>query len=99
MVRHNQLWRDHLLAIAVREHHKSPYGISQLMVVHHPEDRQCRQVLDGYRRLLRDGDDTLLEMPLDRLVDCWSPLVDDERHQEWLAAFRLRYLELDKSGA
>lgn len=93
-VEHNQLWRDHLLAVAVRHQAGSPYATSRLLVVHHPEDRRCVQVCAGYRALLRDGDDTVSSIALDRLVDAWSPLVEPSARAVWLEPFRARYLEL-----
>ena len=52
--RHNQLWRDHLLAWAMLRHPDSRYAEGRLTVVYHPGDRHCRNVIEGYRRLLRD---------------------------------------------
>ncbi len=40
---HNQLWRDHLLAVALRCHPRSRYDTTRLMVVRHPEDVECAQ--------------------------------------------------------
>ena len=97
-VEHNQLWRDHLLAVAVRHQTGSPYATSRLLVVHHPEDRRCVQVYAGYRALLCDGDDTVSSIALDRLVDGWSPIVEQLARTEWLEPFRTRYLDLELSA-
>lgn len=96
-ISHNQLWRDHLLAIALRNHPRSHFAVSRLMVVYHPDDHDCGRVLSGYRRLLREGDDSLLEMPLDRLVGAWKKVVGNQ-HSEWLNAVSMRYLELERSN-
>ena len=97
LIAHNQLWRDHLLAVALSAHPRSPYNVARLMLVHHPADRDCVRILEGYRQLLRDDDDSLLDMPLDRLIELWSPLVESASEQTWLSDLRLRYLDLDKS--
>lgn len=97
-VEHNQLWRDHLLAVAIRHQAGSRYATSRLLVVHHPEDRRCVQVCAGYLALLRDGDDTVRSIALDRLVDTWSPIVKQPARTAWLQPFRTRYLELELSG-
>ena len=95
-ISHNQLWRDHLLAVALRNHPRSPYSVARLMLVRHPDDHDCAHVLGGYQRLLRVGDDTLLDMSLDRLVGAWQEVADDQC-RDWLNAFRLRYLDLERS--
>lgn len=95
-VMHNQLWRDHLLAVALRKHRDSKYGHGRLMLVRHPGDVECARIVDGYRSLLKPGDDTFIDMPLDRIVDGWSKVIGAE-HRAWLDAFRLRYLDLHRS--
>ncbi len=40
-VEYNQLWRDHLLAVALRFHPKSKYDRTRLMLVYHSEDTNC----------------------------------------------------------
>lgn len=97
-VEHNQLRRDHLLAVAIRHQARSPYATSRLLVVHHPEDRRCVQVYAGYRALLCDGDDTVSSSALDRLVDAWSPIVEPPARTVWLEAFRARYVDLESSA-
>jgi hypothetical protein len=95
---HNQLWRDHLLAVAMRHHARSQYATTRLLVIHHPKDRECARVYAAYRALLCDGDDTLSCMPLDRIVDSWSGKVDKPARSAWLGGFRTRYLDLALSG-
>jgi len=97
-VEHNQLWRDHLLAVAVRHRSGSPYTTSRLLVVHHPEDGRCVQVYAGYRALLCDGDNTLSIIALDQLVDAWSRVVEQPARTAWLESFRTRYLDLALSA-
>jgi hypothetical protein len=67
------------------------------MLVRHPGDRDCAAVVRGYRKLLREDDDTFIDMPLDKLIGIWqrAPLADEWR--QWLARFHLRYLDLDAS--
>lgn len=96
-VEHNQLWRDHLLAVAMAQRPGSPYAAGRFMLVRHPEDAECAMTTAGYRSLLKDGDDTFLDMPLDQLVSIWQAAAIGPAWQQWLAGFRLRYLDLQHS--
>lgn len=95
--RWNQLWRDHLLAIAVRDHARSPYADARLLVVHHPTDTACVAALAGYRALLRPNDDSLVALPLDQLLDAWAGAPNPPEVRRWLDDFRVRYLDLWRS--
>jgi hypothetical protein len=96
-VRHNQLWRDHLLAIALRDHPTSNCASARFILVRHPLDRDCAETVAGYRRLLNADDSTFVDPPLDSLVDAVGESVRDERGRRWVAEFRLRYLDLRAS--
>jgi hypothetical protein len=96
-IQHNQLWRDHLLAVAMRHQPDSRYAIVRLMLVRHPEDHGCAQVVGGYRLLLRHDDGSLIDMPLDCLVDAWTAVIADGPQRSWIGEFRTRYLELARS--
>jgi hypothetical protein len=98
-IKHNQLWRDHLLVVALSHQEKSPYTKTRLMLVRHPEDRECANVLAGYGKLLRDKDDSLIDMPLDSLIDTWRSVIGEGPEREWIQAFRVRYLELESSAS
>lgn len=97
---HNQLWRDHLLAVAMLDQQESRFDHGRLMLVRHPDDSHCLSVVQEYQGLLKDDDDTFIDMPLDRLVKIWGDLSFADDLREWLAQFRLRYLSLaaSKSG-
>ena len=97
-IAHNQLWQDHLLAVAMRYHSQSQYAKVGLMVVHHPADPECARVIEGYRRLLREDDDTVLDWPLDRLHATWTAALGASQYSDWLREFGIRYLELDRSA-
>ncbi|HKO95112.1 MAG TPA: hypothetical protein VJU61_28350 [Polyangiaceae bacterium] len=97
-IAHNQLWRNHLLAVALRDRPQSHYATSRLLVVHHPGDHECVRVCAGYRALLCDGDDTMSALSLDRIIDAWSSLTQDPAHTAWLQAFQIRYLDLKRSA-
>lgn len=86
---HNQLWRDHLLAVALRDHPGSSFGEGQLVLVRHPGDGDCGRVVAGYEELLVPGDETFVDWPLDRLLAVWEGSAPDEGG--WLGAFRERY--------
>ena len=66
-INHNQLWRNHLLVVAMS--HQSPYTCGFLMLVRHPEDEQCTKVVDNYTGLLKSDDKSFLDYPLDKLTD------------------------------
>jgi hypothetical protein len=97
--RFNQLWRNHLLAVAYKG--ASPLGFStgRLMLVYHPADTEMEATLQAYRALLKPEDATFLALPLDRLVEKWRRSDLSEKEARWLADFRLRYLDLSASQA
>ena len=91
-MRHNQLWRDHLLAWAILRHPDSRYTEGRLTVVYHPGDRRGRNVIRGYRGLLRD-EATFSAFDLATVVAAWKLLAG-----EWLSRrFEQRYLMLESS--
>jgi hypothetical protein len=96
-IAHNQLWRDHLLAIALRDHGSRPYQHGALMLLRHPDDKVCSRVVRNYSDLLLEGDQTFLDVPLDRLVAVWQAEQANEAAREWLPAFRQRYVSLAES--
>ncbi len=105
-ISHNQLWRDHLLAVALRHHPKpslhpkSPYACGFLMLVRHPEDEQCAQTINAYKKLLKQPiDKSFLDYPLDKLVAKMDSCVKDTDTtlKDWLAEFRGRYLDIHLS--
>jgi hypothetical protein len=59
-VDHNQLWRDHLLAIAMRDHSTKRYEHGAVMLVRHPLDNSGAAIARGYRQLLGEGDTSSL---------------------------------------
>ena len=89
--RHNQLWRDHLLAWAMLRHPDSRYAEGRLTVVYHPGDHHCRNVIGGYRELLHD-ETTFSAFDLATVVAVWKPLAG-----KWLSRFEQRYLTLESS--
>jgi hypothetical protein len=97
-IHHNQLWRDHLLAIALRDHARSPYAAGALMLVRHPGDASCTRIAEGYRSLLRPADQTFIDMPLDRLVGYFRDALNHPDEREWLSRFETRYLDLAQSA-
>jgi hypothetical protein len=88
-IAHNQLWRDHLLAIALRDHPRSPFAEGQLWLVRHPGDSACSRITAGYQALLTDHDRTFADWPLDRLLHAWTAAAPEAT--PWLRAFRERY--------
>ena len=90
-IRHNQLWRNHLLAWSMLRHPSPAYRSGHLSVVFHPEDHRCRDVIDRYRTLLR-SQATFSAFDLSQVVSAWQPFAG-----EWLQTFARRYLQLNAS--
>jgi hypothetical protein len=95
-IRRNQLWRDHLLAVAILRHPQSPYESGCLMLVRHPLDEQCEGAVNSYRRLLKPDDSTFLDCPLDRLVAVIEECAR-RTHGQWITSFRKRYVSIEGS--
>jgi len=95
--RHNQLWRGHLLAVALLHHPRSRHAAGRFALVRHAGDHECADTVAGYRRLLKPGDDSFLDLPLDHVVSAWERAAPREECRRWLADFRLRYLDLAAS--
>jgi len=94
--KHNQLWRDHLLAVALEQHRSSDYEKCRLMLVRHPEDLECEKITENYQDLLK-GERRFIDMPLDKLIERWQSCSLDETSENWLNVFHRRYLNLNQS--
>lgn len=97
-IRHNQLWRDHLLATALQRKQRDRWAQGRLAVVHHPLDLGCVRTVQAYQALLRDGDDSFRCWTVEHIVAAWERVVASDAEQAWLAQFRVRYLTLAASG-
>ncbi|MFZ4578128.1 MAG: PGN_0703 family putative restriction endonuclease [Myxococcota bacterium] len=93
-IRHNQLWRDHLLAVAHLRQTGAAWEAGRLAVVRHPLDVEGAETVVRYRQLLRPDDNTFLDLTLEQVVEAWGRAVRSEGERAWLQAFRLRYLDL-----
>lgn len=94
----NQLWRNHLLAYAMLQQPGSPYAECRAAVVYHKLDSACETALAGYGKLLTpQGRATLLDWPLDALIQAWEGAAAGPEVRKWLARFRQRYLDLELS--
>jgi hypothetical protein len=96
-IEYNQLWRDHLLAVALRFHPDSIYNRTRLMLVYHPADVYCARNFVNYKNLLRNDDDSIISFSLDQIVDRWMFLANESYHKKWLESFKRRYIDLDLS--
>ena len=96
-VRHNQLWRDHLLAVAMKKQSEAHYVCGFLMLVYHPEDKHCVETKNAYKNLLKPNDNTFLDYPLDKLVGIIKSALQDDSSRRWLTEFNKRYLDLSLS--
>ncbi len=97
-IRHNQLWRDHLLAFAMLHHGASPYAEGRLLLLYHPDDLDCAATVEGYEALLREDDDTFAHLTLKSLIRSWRSSAGGEA-QGWLDDFHRRYVDLTASGS
>jgi len=92
----NQLWRGHLLMVAMLHHPKSPYTRGHFMVVHHQDDDECAKAIAAYVELLKHKgqEKTFLDYPLGRLFGLIDLAAVSKVEQEWNRQFQARYLEL-----
>ncbi|MGH7296203.1 MAG: hypothetical protein ACRELB_14775, partial [Polyangiaceae bacterium] len=97
-VGHNQLFRDHLLAVALAERRRDMYAGGALMLVRHPSDSKCARALRAYAECLRDPG-VVMDRPLDEIVRRWAPLVRGGPEEPWLLAFDRRFVDLSGSAA
>jgi hypothetical protein len=97
-VKINQLWRDHLLGVAMQLHPKSSYKHGHFLVIYHSGDEACSQSVNLYRTLLKPGDRSFQAIKLDELINRWqhSNTLNLE-DKSWLREFSIRYLELSAS--
>lgn len=95
-IEHNQLWRGHLLAVAMANHARSPYAAGRFALVRHPGDTDCAKVVGRYQELLKSEDQTFIDLPLDRLMQEFEQALSADC-ADWLAKFKLRYLDLAAS--
>ncbi len=93
---YNQLWRGHLLATAMTHHPRSPYSAGLFVLVRHPGDAQCAQVVDAYKKLLKPQDHSFVDLTLDSVVDAWERAFP-VRCSDWLDNIKLRYVDLASS--
>ena len=91
---HNQLWREHLLAVAMYTRPGSTYEQVRLMLVHHALDIECEKKYSNYKKLLKDGDDTFFSLSLDQIVARWLSVVKRDDQVNWLKSFEKRYVDL-----
>lgn len=97
-VRHNQLWRDHLLAVAMRYHPRSCYAETGLLLIRHPLDTACAATAATYRTLLGSADVPFIDYSLDQIVDLWMGTSLNAAQANWLGEFHRRYLDLAASA-
>lgn len=95
--RHNQLWRDHLLAIAMLQKEELGYAGGKFMLIYHPDDKRCAAVVTAYKELLKPADETFLAVSLKDVMDKLEPLVVSTDAHLWVSRFRQRYLDLEAS--
>jgi hypothetical protein len=96
VIEHNQLWRGHMLTVAMANHKRSPYEVGRFALVRHPGDTDCAKVVGRYKELLKPEDQTFIDLPLDRLIESFEKALTSDG-KDWLAKFKLRYLDLAES--
>ena len=95
----NQLWRDHMLAVAMQLAPGSSYGPGRFLLVYHPLDVECATALNVYKTLLKPEDRSFIAVPLDILIEKWKQSVNTAAEKQWLTNFSFRYLDLQASEA
>jgi hypothetical protein len=95
-VGHNQLFRDHLLAVALAERDRQTYAGGSLVLVRHPGDTKCARAVATYRECLHDPL-AFVDRPLDGIVRRWAPIVRGTPWESWLSAFERRFVDLRDS--
>jgi len=93
-IEHNQLWRDHLLAVALRDHPGSKYRHGCLALVRHPLDEHCAKVSADYRALLKPGDPSFIDLTIEDVVATMETSLGAARWEPWMRDLRTRYLDL-----
>ena len=97
---YNQLWRNQLLAYAMLDRPSPQFTEGYCAVVFPLGDAACKRAVEAYRRLLLpSGERTLLEWPLEVMVEAWTPALDSEAERRWFDDFQTRYLRLVASEA
>jgi hypothetical protein len=93
----NQLWRDHLLVMAHRDHPTRGHGHGVLVLLRHPADQHCARVAAEYRALLEDSDTTFIDLTLDQAVAHLHSALYPSIGTRWIDEIHRRYLDLDAS--
>lgn len=91
-IKHNQLWRDHLLAESIYKQPDSQFKEYLFLLIRHSGDKDCENAVKGYKKLLKDEDKTFYDFTLDRFISAFDQLEVSEDVQKWLGLFKLRYL-------
>lgn len=93
----NQIWRDHLLAVALLNHPDSYFTAGHFFVIYHWLDPRAIQTMENYQTLLKPEDRTFSQLPLNRLIDLWSQASTRATDIKWLSNFKMRYLNFAES--
>ena len=94
---HNQLWRNHMLGLALAARSAEGYARWSVAVVRHPLDHKCQLAVNTYRRCIKLADNSLIDRPLDAVVDRLRSVVRGTRWSSWLHEFDQRYVDLQDS--
>lgn len=94
---HNQLWRDHLLAVSILKQPDSEFKEFKFLLVSHPQDNDCKSITNNYKNFLRPDYQSFFHIHLDELLIPYDNMKVDDEVNEWFGKFRLRYLDLEKS--
>ncbi|MET8864108.1 hypothetical protein ABZW11_14245 [Nonomuraea sp. NPDC004580] len=87
----NQLLRCHALGAAIAYDRSPGHGPPLMILIHHPDDQAAKDVLDGYRQLLRD-ELLLLSIPLDTLFKAMKDSAAEAEQHRIADELRLRYI-------
>jgi hypothetical protein len=93
----NQLWRSHLLALAMLLHPDSSYESGACLFLYPSHNPHGAEISARYRTILKPGQTTWSDQTLEALVENWAGRAGSSSLQSWLEAFKLRYLDLQAS--
>ena len=88
----NQLWRNLLLAVAVRDRESFAHG--HVVVIAPDDDRDAEEAVTGVGAQMTDPDDALRHITLNELTD---RAAQQTRLAEWAGQFRRRYCEFPEA--
>jgi hypothetical protein len=86
-----------MLGLAFAARAAEPYADWAVAVVRHPLDQKCKRALETYGQCLRPAETSLIDRPLDAVVDRLRSVVRGTHLSSWLQELERRYVDLGES--